>query len=342
MQLLCVRLAVNAKERNFPHRKRQRLLQEIATRFEASRKEYECGDHKDNHGAHSGIYYLPVLKGVVVTSESQRRLSAVTGMEKGYQPSTSIGPAERAERLRDYFDLQLRFAEAVAATAALPLADAVAYYTNFYRRFGLGRWHDAPIAPEWTTYTAHLLTLETHDQRVACTQAFFAQSPPERLPPRRQQFGCFGCDPPDADGRVRIHFTNHDADGIGPLSRIKIEQRTQELHAMFTYVQHTYPEAKAVRGGSWLYHLEAYCRLFPSVYGASRTVQEGTQHFQGTSSWGQFLDHHERVKPALREQFLANLTKLDMQRLWEAFPLPTYSTQAPIQAFYDFYHIMRS
>ena len=113
---------------------------------EASRKERECGDHEDNYGAHSGTHYL-VLKGVVMKPESQTPLSAVTGMEQDYQPATPIGRAERAARLRDYFDLQLRFAEAVAVTAALPLADAVAHYTNFYRRFGLGRWHDGPIAP---------------------------------------------------------------------------------------------------------------------------------------------------------------------------------------------------
>ena len=108
---------------------------------------------------------------------------------------------------------------------------------------------------------------------------------------------------------------------------------------MFTYVKQTYANAKAVRGGSWLYHLEAYRRLFPPVYGDSREVLEGTARFQGTSSWGQFLDHHEAVKPALREQFLANLATLDLQRLWEVFPLPTYSAQAPIQAFYDWYHV---
>ena len=271
--------------------------------------------------------------------ESQTRGAAVTDMEQNHQPANTSERAARAERLRDYFDLQLCFAEAVAATAALPLADTVARYTNFYRRFGLGVWHDASIAPEWHTYTAHLLTLETHDQRVAWTQAFFAQSPQEHLPPGRLQFGCFGCDLPDADGRVRIHFTNHDTDGIGPLSRTKIAQRMHELHVMFTYVRHTYAAAKAVRGGSWLYNLDAYRRLFPPVYGESRTVQEGTGHLQGMSSWGQFLDYREGVKPALRAQFLARLTQLNMHRLWEAFPLPTYNTQAPIQAFYDWYQI---
>ena len=43
------------------------------------------------------------------------------GIEKENKPSSTIARAERAERLRDYFDLQLRFAEAVVVTAALPL-----------------------------------------------------------------------------------------------------------------------------------------------------------------------------------------------------------------------------
>jgi hypothetical protein len=274
-----------------------------------------------------------------VKPEYQTRLSAVTDMEKDNQPARTSARAARAERLWDYFDLQLRFAEAVTATAALPLAATVAQCTNFYRRFGLGRLQGAPIAPEWKKYTAQLMTLETHEQRVAWTQACFVQSPPEGLPPGQRQFGCFSCDPPDADGRVRIHFANRDNDGIGPLSRTKIDTRRQELQAMFTYVKQTYADAKEVRGGSWLYHLEAYRRLFPPVYGDSRAVLEGSSHFQGTSSWGQFLDHREDIKSALREQFLENLSKLDMHRLWEVFPLPACSAHAPIPAFYDFYDI---
>jgi hypothetical protein len=260
-------------------------------------------------------------------------------MEKDNQPSSTIARAESAERLRDYFDLQLRFAEAVAATAALPLSEAVSQCTNFYRRFGLGRLQGTPISAEWKKYTEQLMRLQTHEQRVAWTQACFAQSPPESLPPGQRQFGCFSCDPPDEDGMVRIHFANRDNDGIGPLSRTKIEARRQELKAMFTYVKQTYADAKEVRGGSWLYHLEAYRRLFPPVYGDSREVQEGNTRFQGTSSWGQFLDHREGVKPALRKKFLENLKKLDMDRLWEVFPLPACRAHALIQAFYDFYNI---
>jgi hypothetical protein len=221
-----------------------------------------------------------------VTREDHTHASATTDMGHAHALAGPSARAERAERLQDYFDLQLRFAEAVATTAALPLAEAVAQCTNFYRRFGLGPLPGMPVSPEWHTYTAHLITLATHVQRVAWTQAFFVQVPPETLPPGQRQFGCFSCDPPDADGRVRIHFVNSDTDGMSPLSRTKIAIRKQELQALFTYVQHTYADAQSVRGGSWLYHLDAYRRLFPPVYGESRTVLTGMVRFQGSSSWG--------------------------------------------------------
>jgi hypothetical protein len=275
-----------------------------------------------------------------VHQAEQPTASAVTGREHVQQAAHVPGRAERAVRLWDYFALQLHFADVVAAKAALPLTAVVEHYTNVYRRFGFGIWPDAPRVPEWDHYTAHLQTLATHDQRLSWTQTFYAQLPPERLPAGRQQFGCFGCDPPDADGRVRIHFTNHDTDGTSPLSRAKMGARRQELQALFTYIQQTHAEtAHAVLGGSWLYHLDAYRRLFPPVYGASRVVQEGNAHLQGQTCWGQFLDHRGAVRPALRAQLLANLATVDLPRLWEAFPVPTYTVQAPIQAFYDLYQV---
>ena len=60
---------------------------------------------------------------------------------------------------------------------------------------------------------------------------------------------------------------------------------------------------------------------------------------QGQTCWGQFVDHHGAVRPVLREQLFANLTTVDMQRLWAAFPVPTYTVQAPMQAFYDLYQV---
>ena len=112
----------------------------------------------------------------------QAAASAVTGREHVHQAAHFPGRAERAVRLRDYFALQLHFADVVAAKAALPLTEVVEHYTNFYRRFGFGIWRTRPSSRRGTQYTAHLQTLETHDQRLAWTQTFYAQLPPERLP----------------------------------------------------------------------------------------------------------------------------------------------------------------
>ena len=58
---------------------------------------------------------------------------------------------------------------------------------------------------------------------------------------------------------------------------------------------------------------------------------------QGTSRWGQFLNHQGEIREDLVKQFFENLEKADMDHLTEAFPLLTYRTHAPIQDFYYFY-----
>lgn len=246
----------------------------------------------------------------------------------------------RSERLRDYFDLQLRFAQEISEIASLTLIDAVAQYTNFYQRFGLGRIEGKPESPIWYHYVKHLSSLTTHNQRVQWTQTFFLTSPEEPRLPNRHHFGCFACDPLNPEGFIRIHFTNQDSDdGSGPLHRGKISNRKQELREMFRFIKSIYPSAKSVRGGSWLYNIWAYQRLFPLVYSDSCAIAKTDLHFDGNSSWGQFLDYRERVKPNLRDVFLKRLDQLDLENLWRAFPLPALRTLAPIDAFYEFYDV---
>ena len=85
------------------------------------------------------------------------------------------------------------------------------------------------------------------------------------------------------------------------------------------------PAARTVQGGSWLYNLEAYRRLFPVA--SRRPVVRpppGRVRLGGTSSWGQFLDYREAVKPDLRAAFLRNIETLDVDAPWRA-----WSTAAP-------------
>lgn len=240
----------------------------------------------------------------------------------------------RARRLRPYFELQLRFADALAECTGRPVDELALEMTNLHRRFGLGAPEaDAP-RPEWAAYAEGLRARAALADRVDWTEVTFVRSPEESS--GRQAFGCFTYDPPDADGEVRIHFTNRDADDVSPLAAHKVPRRLEDLGRMFADVGGRHPQARAVRGGSWLYNTEAYRRLFPPAYGESRRPA-GPVRLNGTSSWGQFLDHREAVKPAARDAFLANLARLDPEAPWEAFPLRALVARAPIGLFYAFY-----
>jgi len=244
-----------------------------------------------------------------------------------------------AER-RAYFDLQLRFATALAARTGLAFTGVVTWCTNLHRRFGLGMLcPGAAPEPLWTHYLAGLAERADHRARLDWTMACFATAPAERPPPGSHRFGCFACDPPGADGVLKLHFANLDGDGVSPLHPRKVAQRRADLSALFTFVRDALPAATSVRGTSWLYHLEAYRRLFPPDYVASRRPPERPLHFHGSSSWGQFLDHRGRVKAAPRDRLLDVLPRLDPAGLREAFPLPALLVTAPIGTFYEHFGI---
>lgn len=241
----------------------------------------------------------------------------------------------RAERFHGFFDLQLRFAETLAQRAQIPLRQAILTFTNLHRRFGLGD-PDRGVSLQWEPYVARLEQLADHGDRVAWTQEVFVRGPEETLPADRRFIGCFGFDPSDAHGIVRIHFLNRDTDDIGPLHRSKIGRRQQELAEICALILTEDPAAKSILGTSWLYHLEAYRRLFPPDYGASR-VPAARVRLSGQSSWGQFLTHTGTIKPALRDAFLQNFDRIDVTAPWRSFPLPALVTTVPVATFFEFY-----
>jgi hypothetical protein len=247
------------------------------------------------------------------------------------------GTNDRAVRFRDFLDLQLRFAEVVAARAAMPLAGAVLRYTNFHRRFGLGDATADEPHPSWHDYARELSRFASHDARAGWTQAFYAQSPDERLSFPDHVFGCFYFHASHDSEIVRLHFYNRDP--LGPLSKARAEERRRELADMFACIRRRFPHVERVEGRSWLYGTDAYRRLFPGDYVQSRVVMENDRRFQGMSRWGQFLDREGKVKSALREAFLHNFGRLDPNRLWKAFPLPSFRVSAPIEVFHDHYGI---
>lgn len=244
---------------------------------------------------------------------------------------------DKVDRFRDFFDLQLRFAEAIADKLTIPVADAVLHYTNLHRRFGLRDVTPDGPHPFWHVYARKLFQLSSHDARADWTQVFYAQSPDERLSYPDHVFGCFYFHASNDSEVVRLHFYNRDP--LGPLSKATAPQRGRELADMFAFIKRRFPHVSQVQGHSWLYGTEAYRRLFPDSYVQSRAVIETDGRFQGMSRWGQFLDRDGKAKPALKQAFLRNLEQLDPGRLWQAFPLPSFRVSAPIETFHSHYGI---
>jgi hypothetical protein len=252
--------------------------------------------------------------------------------------SNAAAGAGKADNLRDYFRLQLMFAERLSSLTGKPLRETVTTQTNLHRRFGLGNpVPGATLDPFWARYVEGLEARDTITARSDWTQSVYAEAPEDRSPAGRRKFGCFGCDPPNDEGAIQIHFTNVENDpDIGPLDRRCQTARREELRTMFGFIREAYPDAKSVVGGSWLYNLEAYRRLFPPAYGDSRFVPDGPVRLTGTSTWGQLLDHRGDVKPEIEAAFLARLPDLDPAAPWRVFPLRAMKTRADIGEFYAF------
>ena len=246
--------------------------------------------------------------------------------------------AERADRLGPYFAVQLQLAGRMAELRNEPLSRAALRYTNFHRRFGLRTAPETPTEP-WISFADRLDRLGDLKDQVALTQATFRVMPEEILPPPpKLAYGCFAHDPPEANGEVQIHFNNADTDADGgPLAAAKQARRRSELAAMIEAIRATHPDARAIRGRSWLYNLNAYRRLFPTVFAASACPETGVVNLHGNSSWGQMIDSREAVRADFRDRLLASLPHIDPAAPWRAFPLQVIRVTAPLTSFEAFY-----
>jgi hypothetical protein len=116
--------------------------------------------------------------------------------------------------------------------------------------------------------------------------------------------------------------------------------RHAELRALFAEVAARYPEARTVRGNSWLHGIAAYRRLYPPEYGASAIPAPMAEEFQYMALWGQFLDHAGELKPTLARPFLDGVARArTIEELAAAVPRPVYEVECAVSHFYDFYRV---
>ncbi|MCB0996918.1 MAG: hypothetical protein KDB21_17610 [Acidimicrobiales bacterium] len=230
-----------------------------------------------------------------------------------------------------YVELQLRFARRSAALGTHDFADAMTQLTNLHRRFGFGD----PAKPTDERWTRYLDGLDAHRDlggQVRWTVAFAASN--RAVPPPSSAVARAGPFSVHVHGDVlRTHFLPKAADATSPLHASRLPLRRSELRVALEAAYRLCPGAQRVRGASWLYATKSYCALFSRTHIASATERTGVHRFQGSSAWGQFLDHRGGVKANLAARFVAAVDDYDGQAPWTLFPIPTLIVDSPIEFF---------
>src|SRR5262245_38602148 len=238
---------------------------------------------------------------------------------------------------RSFFEIQVAFAERAAAVVGMPEPEAFRRYTTFYWVAGDNdaglppeRWAFPSDNPAWIAFTDAI--------KRGADPADYAYQHHLRSIDGDPQTSCFEYAYWPELRWVRLHFGNSpDGFGLRPQS---ISARRAELCQIFADVAAKHPDAIAVRGCSWLYHLAAYRQLFPAAY-VDGLASVGYLH-QFAALWGQFLDRHGTVKEELRGRFMADITPA--QSLWDlnrAFPMDVLATTCPIEVFFRHFDMKR-
>lgn len=248
---------------------------------------------------------------------------------------------------REHFSLQLAYALKAVEITQLTLEQALMEFTQYWVRVNNASflctnnlmWSFDPTTPDWQELCARMQNGEKADVIAYDLYKRNYQETDEG----KTFFGCFRFDfhpKLHADnGVIELHFHNRDHSSYGPLSKARQAKRIQDLKSMFTSIKQHYPQAKVVHGGSWLYNIEAYKRLFPVSFTTNMLVEEIP--FPRTSGiWGQFLNSEGKVKPETADVFLSKVNNAKtLDQLLQCFEFKILYPRANIEDFYDFYAV---
>ena len=238
---------------------------------------------------------------------------------------------------KKFLTLQVKFAQKIAEVSKQALPDVLIDYTILRTLFNLRVSHDISH-PLWDAF---ITGLELSDNLEDWTYDFYLQRMTVNpdTSDKRRFFGCFSYVYPWRNTRkLRLHFENRETSEHGALSKARMTFRKSELAAMFRYIQANHPDVETVRGGSWLYNIPAYLRLFPPDY--VKTAKPVGYETTFWALWGQFVGRNGSIREPAASQFLECLSKQQMiEDCLQCFPYQVLSPECSIEIFYDFYNL---
>lgn len=240
------------------------------------------------------------------------------------------------EIILPHLELQYQYAKQAVRINNIPLSQALLEYTSFWKIIKNKDWDYDPNTEIWQSYCSQIQTQDENPALLAYKLATEEVEEKNNHPTESCFWFDYRIEDNDHDKEVvRIHFGNNDRSGFSPLSIKRYDIRQQELKQLFSYVQTKHPQAQLVKGGSWLYNLSSYRRLFPQSYTQDMEVQLPPVP-RNLGLWGQFLDKNGLLKTDQADEFLAkaNLAQTKEQLL-DSFKFKYLKPKCQIE---DFYH----
>ncbi|MCE2412410.1 hypothetical protein J4G07_00260 [Candidatus Poribacteria bacterium] len=238
---------------------------------------------------------------------------------------------------KEFLTLQVRFAQKIAEVSHQALKDVLMDHTILPVLFNLRLSDDIPN-PLWDAFIEGLCMSDNPED---WTYDFYLQRIAVEPDPsdKRQVFGCFSYIYPWRNTKkLRIHFDNRETSEYGVLSEERMTLRKSELSTMFRYIQANHPDVEMVRGGSWLYNIPVYLRLFPPDY--VKTAKPSGYKTEVWGLWGQFIAHKGSIRQPAATQFLECLNKQKtVEDCLQCFPYQVLTPECPIEKFYNFYNL---
>lgn len=240
----------------------------------------------------------------------------------------------KEEYPKQLFGLIIEYAKKKSEISGLERIETIKNHTPIYYLIGNYDWEFKEDSIYWKEFLERYnhggdLVELVYDMYIRNYQEFS----------NHKWFGCFRyryVENEQGEGIVKMHFLNDRSSKEGPLASNQKGNRLKELKELFEDVKKNHPNAKYVQGGSWLYNLESYKRLFPKEY--TKDMKSIFPKPQMLVIWGQFINSEWEINKERAESFLNRLENCKTEEdLKNVFELVELFPKCEIKYFYEFY-----
>ncbi len=238
---------------------------------------------------------------------------------------------------KDFFKLQLQFAQIISEKYECDFAEALFRFTSIYVRL-LGFLDEDPPFRENTNWLKIVSDFPKNEDK-QLEYIYIKYINHEKNRNRTPIANCFGCiffKYHSKTNQYELHYNALEKEsGLG---YNRIQERLSDLKQLFETIQKEEKPGSTIFVRTWLLNIKAFQRLFPKIFIENAKMWD-INLAQDNSHWGQFLDINGNVKLDLAEQLLTNAKSEYHENINSYFPLKVLISEEKTAEFYRFYNI---